>query len=61
MAIDPWVDVTMTDGSPGRLGLAGLLAEAHRIEALAVGMPPAECGLLRILYALGLRAAGWRR
>ncbi|MFF5408474.1 type I-E CRISPR-associated protein Cse1/CasA [Streptomyces misionensis] len=56
--VDPWVPVTMTDGSRAVYGLRGLLADAHRIESLAVGAPPAECALLRVLYALGLRVSG---
>ncbi|MFJ5677715.1 type I-E CRISPR-associated protein Cse1/CasA [Streptomyces sp. NPDC093097] len=55
---DPWIPVTMVDGTRGVYGLRGLLADAHRIESLAVGAPPAECALLRILYALGLRVSG---
>ncbi|AJC62051.1 CRISPR-associated protein, Cse1 family (plasmid) [Streptomyces sp. 769] len=49
----------MVDGTRAVYGLRGLLADAHRIESLAVGAPPAECALLRILYALGLRVSGF--
>ncbi|MYV38415.1 type I-E CRISPR-associated protein Cse1/CasA [Streptomyces sp. SID1328] len=50
--------MTMVDGSRAVYGLRGLLADAHRIASLAVGWPPAECALLRLLYALGLRVSG---
>ncbi|MFF9480652.1 type I-E CRISPR-associated protein Cse1/CasA [Streptomyces sp. NPDC014733] len=58
VAVDPWIPVTMVDGTSRQYGLRGLLVDAHLIESLAVTMPPAECAILRILYALALRGAG---
>ncbi|MDT0300831.1 type I-E CRISPR-associated protein Cse1/CasA [Streptomonospora wellingtoniae] len=66
----PWVPVRWlasvpTGQRPARVGLRELLARAHEIAGLAVTVPPAEAGLLRVAYALTARttrldrAQGW--
>nr|WP_275042031.1 type I-E CRISPR-associated protein Cse1/CasA [Streptomyces natalensis] len=54
----PWIPVTLVDGTDNTVGLRDLQVQARHIQRLALGVPPAESVLLRILYVLGLRAAG---
>lgn len=42
----------------GLFGLRNLLVDAHRIEDLALPVPPAAAGLWRILYAITARVTG---
>ncbi|MFC8719517.1 type I-E CRISPR-associated protein Cse1/CasA [Kitasatospora sp. NPDC057198] len=43
---------------PGAVGLRRLLLEAHEIEEIAVGLPPALAGLYRVLAAITARVTG---
>ncbi|MGW5679885.1 type I-E CRISPR-associated protein Cse1/CasA [Streptomyces sp. NPDC003860] len=51
----PWIPVRTLDGEPSVVGLRELFESAHRIEGLAVALPPAASGLLRILCAMAAR------
>ncbi|MEU9707098.1 type I-E CRISPR-associated protein Cse1/CasA [Streptomyces sp. NPDC047967] len=53
----PWIPVR-TDGHVDLVGLRELLLRAHEFTALAVALPPAAAGLMRMLYALAARIAG---
>ncbi|WP_234340480.1 type I-E CRISPR-associated protein Cse1/CasA [Streptomyces sp. SCSIO 75703] len=53
----PWVPVR-TDDRVIAVGLRELLVRAHEFSALAVPLPPAAAGLMRMLYALAARIAG---
>ena len=53
----PWIPVhTHTGGAV--VGLRELLVRAHEFTALAVTLPPAASGLMRMLYAIAARVAG---
>lgn len=57
LLVRPWLPVQ--DGDETRLvGLRELFTRAHEIADLAVPVPPAESGLLRVLYALAARITG---
>jgi CRISPR system Cascade subunit CasA len=63
LVTEPWVAVTtlpMSEESAGSrsVGLQELFLDAHRIGALAVALPPAASGLMRVLYALTARLTG---
>ncbi|WP_330175984.1 type I-E CRISPR-associated protein Cse1/CasA [Streptomyces sp. NBC_01498] len=63
LGTEPWAPVSMlpaADGSAGSrsLGFLGLFLDAHRIGGLAVALPPAASGLMRVLYALAARITG---
>ncbi|AUH40559.1 type I-E CRISPR-associated protein Cse1/CasA [Streptomyces sp. CMB-StM0423] len=53
----PWIPVRTADGARA-VGLRELFLDAHRVESLAVGLPPAASGLLRILCAMAARLSG---
>ncbi|MEV8363744.1 type I-E CRISPR-associated protein Cse1/CasA [Streptomyces niveus] len=53
----PWVPV-FAGGATERVGLRELFARAHEFEGLAVALPPAASGLLRILYVMAARITG---
>lgn len=55
LATDPLIPVTRTDGTSLRLGLRDLLNQAHEIRHLDIPIPPAESGLLRVLYTIVCR------
>ena len=60
---EPWAPVSMlpTSDEPSRfrsLGFQGLFLDAHRIGGLAVALPPAASGLMRVLYAIAARITG---
>jgi CRISPR system Cascade subunit CasA len=50
----PWIPVSAA-GSTQLLGLRELFLTAHTVEGLAVALPPAAAGLLRVLYAMTAR------
>lgn len=58
IATDPVIPVTRSDGTTTRLGLRDLLVHAHKIRHLDILIPPAEAGLLRILYTITCRITG---
>ncbi|GAB3121272.1 hypothetical protein GCM10027160_38350 [Streptomyces calidiresistens] len=53
----PWVPVSV-NGVTERVGLRGLFLRAHELEGLAVVVPPAASGLMRVLYAMTARITG---
>lgn len=55
---EPAFPVTRHDGSTTRLGLRDLLTDAHMLRHLDVAIPPAESGMLRILYTITARVTG---
>ncbi|MFF0296304.1 type I-E CRISPR-associated protein Cse1/CasA [Kitasatospora sp. NPDC004614] len=61
---EPWIpvrwlpDLPDREGQPAMFGLRQLLAEAHRIERITVGLPPALSALYRVLYAITARVTG---
>ncbi|MEV6013468.1 type I-E CRISPR-associated protein Cse1/CasA [Streptomyces sp. NPDC051976] len=60
---EPCLPVTTlhTDSSHGgfrSVGLLELFRQAHRLGGLAVGLPPAASGLMRVLYAIAARVTG---
>ncbi|WP_404870942.1 type I-E CRISPR-associated protein Cse1/CasA (plasmid) [Kitasatospora griseola] len=64
---EPWIPVRWLAGlpplaegreRPGAVGLRRLLADAHEIEEIAVGLPPALAGLYRVLAAITARVTG---
>ncbi|MFC4030735.1 type I-E CRISPR-associated protein Cse1/CasA [Streptomyces polygonati] len=59
---EPFVSVSPMPGADGpgfrTVGLRELFLEAHRIGGLAVALPPAASGLLRVLYAIAARITG---
>ncbi|MFD9483595.1 type I-E CRISPR-associated protein Cse1/CasA [Streptomyces sp. NPDC059991] len=57
LALRPWAPV-FTAGSTRRVGLLELFLEAHRLDGLAVAIPPAASGLMRILCAMAARITG---
>ncbi|WP_345943999.1 type I-E CRISPR-associated protein Cse1/CasA [Streptomyces sp. SID3212] len=66
LQIEPFVPVLTlpTDGEPAYsrgLGFLRLFLDAHRILGLAVALPPAASGLLRVLYAIAARITGLHR
>jgi len=58
LATDPLIPVTRSDGTSTRLGLRDLLVNAHEVRHLDIPIPPAESGLLRILYTITCRVTG---
>lgn len=54
----PWIPVRTLDGESTVVGLRELFLTAHQIEGLAVALPPAASGLLRILCAMAARVSG---
>ncbi|MFJ5218728.1 type I-E CRISPR-associated protein Cse1/CasA [Streptomyces sp. NPDC088354] len=61
--MEPWVPVSMlptADDPAGSrtVGLLTLFLQAHRFSGLAVALPPAASGLMRVLYALAARMTG---
>ncbi|MFF0446706.1 type I-E CRISPR-associated protein Cse1/CasA [Streptomyces sp. NPDC004609] len=57
----PWIPVRALDGESSVVGLRELFREAHRLEGVAVALPPAASGLLRILCAMAARITGLDR
>lgn len=55
---EPWLPVRASDGVERLVGLRDLLLSAHRLDDLAVPVPPAASGIWRILYALAARVTG---
>ncbi|MGW4378963.1 type I-E CRISPR-associated protein Cse1/CasA [Kitasatospora sp. NPDC004531] len=64
---EPWIPVRWLAGlpplveggeRPGAVGLRRLLLDAHEIEEIAVGLPPALAGLYRVLAAITARVTG---
>lgn len=53
----PWVPVTSSAGATS-LGLRDLFLTAHGLGGLAVALPPAASGLMRVLYAMAARITG---
>ncbi len=53
----PWVPV-LSDGVTKRVGLRELFLDAHHFDGLAVALPPAASGLMRILCAMAARITG---
>lgn len=53
----PWVPVTGPSGAT-TLGLRELFLTAHELDSLAVALPPAASGLMRVLYAMAARISG---
>lgn len=53
----PWVPV-FVDGATERVGLRELFLRAHEFSGLAVAVPPAASGLMRVLYAMAARITG---
>ncbi|MER7805101.1 type I-E CRISPR-associated protein Cse1/CasA [Streptomyces parvulus] len=54
LARQPWIP-TQTQGATTSYGLRDLLLSAHRIDRLALPIPPAESALLRLLTAVAAR------
>ncbi|MGI5346645.1 type I-E CRISPR-associated protein Cse1/CasA [Streptomyces sp. CA-250714] len=54
---EPWVLVRTADGTQ-MVGLRELFVRAHEIVELAIPVPPAASGLLRILVVMAARIAG---
>ncbi|MGV9314918.1 type I-E CRISPR-associated protein Cse1/CasA [Streptomyces sp. NPDC003691] len=61
LATRPWIPVRSLDGVSAVVGLRQLFHDAHRIEGLAVALPPAASGLLRVLCAMAARITGLHR
>ncbi|MFJ4031491.1 type I-E CRISPR-associated protein Cse1/CasA [Streptomyces griseoluteus] len=57
LAEQPWIPAH-TQGALTGYGLRGLLLDAHRIDRLALPIPPAESALLRLLTAVTARISG---
>ncbi|MEV0681704.1 type I-E CRISPR-associated protein Cse1/CasA [Actinosynnema sp. NPDC050436] len=55
---DAVLRVEFADGSDGKVGLRELLLRAHEITDLALTMPPAFAGALRVLYVIAARVTG---
>ncbi|MFI9787491.1 type I-E CRISPR-associated protein Cse1/CasA [Kitasatospora sp. NPDC051984] len=64
---EPWIPVRWLAGlpplaeggeRPAAVGLRRLLVDAHEIEEIAVGLPPALAGLYRVLAAITARVTG---
>ncbi len=53
----PWIPVR-TEGGVPTVGLRELFLKAHRIDGLAVALPPAASGLMRVLCAMAARIVG---
>lgn len=53
-----WIPVRHREADSPRVGLRGLFLDAHRIDGLAVTLPPAASGLMRVLCAMAARIAG---
>ena len=58
LATDPLIPVTRPDGTPDRLGLRDLFTQAHELRHLDIPIPPAESGMLRVLYTITARVTG---
>ncbi|MET8183344.1 type I-E CRISPR-associated protein Cse1/CasA [Streptomyces sp. NPDC005336] len=55
----PWLPVrTREGGAASSVSLRELLLNAHRIDGLTVGLPPAASGLMRVLCAMAARITG---
>nr|WSZ99236.1 type I-E CRISPR-associated protein Cse1/CasA [Streptomyces sp. NBC_00857] len=54
----PWIPVRTLDGEASVVGLRELFVTAHQLEGLAVALPPAASGLLRVLCAMAARVTG---
>lgn len=52
--IRPWVPV-LAGGATERVGLRELFVRAHEFDGLAVALPPAASGLMRVLCAMAAR------
>ncbi|AXI79815.1 type I-E CRISPR-associated protein Cse1/CasA [Peterkaempfera bronchialis] len=50
----PWIPVRTKEGASS-IGLRDLFLDAHRIDGLAVALPPAASGLMRVLCAMAAR------
>lgn len=55
--VRPWVPV-FADGATTRVSLRELFLRSHQFEGLAVALPPAASGLMRVLYAMAARITG---
>lgn len=53
----PWIPIRSKESSPN-VGLRELFLNAHRIDGLAVALPPAASGLMRVLCAMAARITG---
>jgi CRISPR system Cascade subunit CasA len=53
----PWLPVNASHGATG-VGLRELFLRAHEFTGLAVALPPAASGLMRVLYAMAARITG---
>ena len=53
----PWTPV-FAGGDTERVGLRELFLRAHQFSGLAVAVPPAASGLMRVLYAMAARITG---
>lgn len=54
----PLFPVIDRDGTPAMLGLRELLVRAHELADLAITVPPAAAGMLRVLYTITARITG---
>jgi CRISPR system Cascade subunit CasA len=50
--------VVLLDGKTSHMGLRELLLNAHQVRDLAVMLPPAFSGMLRVLYTIAARVTG---
>uniref|UniRef100_A0AAU2HF14 Type I-E CRISPR-associated protein Cse1/CasA n=2 Tax=Streptomyces TaxID=1883 RepID=A0AAU2HF14_9ACTN len=57
LALRPWAPVFAGE-STRRVGLLELFLDAHRFDGLAVAIPPAASGLMRMLCAMAARITG---
>ncbi|WP_052428539.1 type I-E CRISPR-associated protein Cse1/CasA [Actinopolyspora erythraea] len=58
---EPWIPVVSEDGTTRSLSLRDVMLRAHRWQDLAVTIPPAASGLLRVLYTITARVTGLDR
>ena len=56
LIIDPWLDCVFQDGSKKTMGIRGVLADAHEINALAFDDPMQDPAVFRTLLAVLYRA-----
>lgn len=55
LTTEPWIPVTMIDGSRGFMGFREVLERAHEVYELDLYDPLTEAGMLRVLAALAYR------
>ncbi|MFJ5684264.1 type I-E CRISPR-associated protein Cse1/CasA [Streptomyces sp. NPDC093099] len=55
--VRPWIPA-FVGGATARVGLRELFVRAHEFESLAIALPPAASGLMRILCAMAARITG---